>query len=195
MAVQPTPPPRGPVPAPPAAAAPPSSIAPAPAPSPIAPPHAPALPWSGDPNALPPVLAEKVRAFEEWAVKNEREAQQDTISFWMLKIPAMVISASSGLLALTGSKLLAAIAGIVASLCVLIDGLNPRGRLRNAHRLALYDLRNFQSRLVTPWQAGILEGKEPNALTADLLKQAQVELERVSAYLVKAEELVASKSP
>jgi len=91
MAVQPTPPPGGPVPAAPAAAAPLSSIAPAPASSPIAPPHEPALPWSENPNALPPVIAEKVRAFEEWAVINECEARQDTISFWMLKIPAILV--------------------------------------------------------------------------------------------------------
>jgi hypothetical protein len=153
---------------------------------------APASP--ADPNTLPLVLAEKVRAFEEWAQKNEREARHDAISFWMLKLPAIVVSASSGLLALTGSKLLAGIAGVVASLCVLIDGLNPPGRMRNAHRLALYDLRNFQSRLDTLWRAGILEGKEPNALTADLLKQSQAEQERVSLYLLKAEELAAGKA-
>lgn len=142
---------------------------------------------------MPSVLSERIRAFEEWAVKNEREARQDTISFWTLKIPAILVSASSGLIALAGSKMLAAVAGVFAGLCVLIDGLKPRGQLRNAHRLAFYDLRSFQNRLVTLWQAGILEGKEPNALTADLLRQAQAELERVSAYLVKAEELAASR--
>ena len=68
--------------------------------------------------------------------------------------------------------MLAAVAGVFAGLCVLIDGLKPRGQLRNVHRLAFYDLRGFQNRLVTLWQAGILEGKEPNALTADPLKQA-----------------------
>lgn len=121
-----------------------------------------------DGSSLPPVLAEKLEEFEQWARDNERESRRDVISFWALKTPAIVISAGSGLITLVGNQVLTAATGVFASILVLIDGLRPRGQLRNAHRLALYDLRAFQNRIVTLWQAGILEGKERNALIANL---------------------------
>ena len=138
---------------------------------------------------MPEVLREKLKEFELWAKRNEREARNDTIAFWALKIPAILVSAGAGFIHSVGNPNLALITGMVAGALVLVDGLRPRGQLRNVHRLAFYQLREFENKATTLWTVGRLEAKEPKMLTAQILRLAQNELERISRYIRQAEEL------
>src|SRR5882757_6331441 len=98
-------------------------------------------------DAMPSPLQEQLTNLETWAQSNRRDSKLDAIKFWSLKIPAIVVAAGSGVSAYYELKGLAVIAGAVASLCVLIDALNPGGALRNAHLRAFNELRILQERM------------------------------------------------
>jgi hypothetical protein len=86
---------------------------------------------------------------EEWALSNKRDARWDTISFWALKTPAMAASVGAGVFAYRGWELVPIVVVAVGSFCILLDGLNPRGKLRNVHWQAFHDLRNLQHDMET----------------------------------------------
>src|SRR5689334_11402463 len=74
-----------------------SSAASAPA---AAAPAASALSAAASPvSGMPPALAAQLKSLEEWAQANRSDARRDTLRFWMLKIPAILVSASSGVFA------------------------------------------------------------------------------------------------
>ena len=84
-------------------------------------------------GAMPPELNAFISELDTWAALNERDVRRDTIRFWAFKLPAIISSASAGVLALEHLVTIAAILAAVASACVLIDAVNPGGQLRNAH--------------------------------------------------------------
>jgi hypothetical protein len=77
---------------------------------------------------------------EEWAITDKRDA----LIFWIPKILATLVSAGAVGFAHLDMPLITAGAGAIGSLCVLVDGLNPGGMLRNIHHQAFHDLRSFQ---------------------------------------------------
>jgi len=96
---------------------------------------------------MPIALQQQLTALETWALANRHDSKWDAVKFWSLKIPAIVVSAGSGVSAYFKLDSLAVVAGAVASLCVLIDALNPGGALRNAHLRAFNELRILQERM------------------------------------------------
>lgn len=139
------------------------------------------------PPAIPQFLKDQLTEIEYWAVDNEKDARVDAIRFWVLKIPAIVVSASSGVFAHFDMPLITLIAGSVASLCVLVDGLNPGGMLRNVHLRVFHDLRNLQQDIGAQWRVGILDGKDKNKLAAEIIRGIQTERKRIADYLCDAE--------
>ncbi len=132
-------------------------------------------------------LRQQIEYVEAWALGNRKDARGDLIRFWLLKIPAIAVSASSGIFAFYKLDGAAVIAGSVASLCVLIDGLNPGGTLRNVHMRAFNELRALEQDMASEWQIGCLNDEDPRKLTARILQKAQVEMDRINGYLTTAE--------
>ncbi len=193
--VQPSPPPR-PQPSPPSAAMPPPAAAPAPPASlPLDEVDASYLGSAlslGDSSAsgvneIPPELGAFVSELEQWAALNARDARRDTVRFWSLKVPALLSSASAGVLAIGELGTIAAILAAVASTCVLIDAVNPGGQLRNAHLRAVHDLRLLQHQIMNNWRIGTLRGKSESRLAAEILQSAEKARDKVAADLRIAE--------
>ena len=111
----------------------------------------------------------------------------DGLRYFALKAPAI---ASSGLAAVFSAKHwteLATWLAAIASVCVLIDAINPSGQLRNAHKRALHQLRELEGKVTTDWRIGKLSGKDPDALAASILTAAQKEREKIARDLQVAE--------
>ncbi len=136
---------------------------------------------------MPSALREEFRRVEDWAQANKKDARNDALRFWSLKIPAIVVSATTGVLAYYKVTGMAVIAGAVGSFCVLMDGLNPGGTLRNVHLRAVNELRILQNRMRSRWDAGLLRGENPNLLAAEVIEMSAKEKERVNGYITAAE--------
>lgn len=93
---------------------------------------------------MPEPLISQLQEFEIWATANQKAARRETIFYWLLKIPVILLSAGAGVFACLEWKLIPVISGSIASPRVLIDGLQPRVKLRNVHLQAFYVLRNLQ---------------------------------------------------
>lgn len=135
---------------------------------------------------LPPVLTEMIADLEDWARRCKEDAKKDAVKFWALKLPAIVISASSGLLAHLRIEV-GAMAGIVASVCVLVDGLLRAGALRTVHVRATFDLKTLKHEIIARWRAGSLRGNSLNELVATIVEATDKERKRIATY-IKAEE-------
>jgi hypothetical protein len=136
---------------------------------------------------MPVALQEQLRGLETWALANRRDSKLDAIKFWSLKIPAIVVAAGSGVSGYYELKGLAVIAGAVASLCVLIDALNPGGALRNAHLRAFNELRILQERMKSQWQVGFLRHQDSDSLAAWIIEGAKKEKNRINDAITIAE--------
>jgi hypothetical protein len=139
---------------------------------------------------LPQNLQNQLNELEKWAQANENDAKNDAIKFWMLKIPALVLSASAGITAYFKWDLVPVILSAIASLCVLIDGLNPNGLLRSAHHGAFLDIRSLQHRMLAQWQVGVVNAKnewERNQLAAKIINKAQMKIAKIDGFIRKAE--------
>jgi hypothetical protein len=124
---------------------------------------------------------------EQWAVLNAHDARNDTIRFWLLKLPAIVSSAAAGVLAMNHLETVSAVLAALASGCVLIDAMNPGGQLRNAHMRAVHDLRALEHQVMNDWRIGTLKGKNPNRLAAEIIEGAEKIRDRVAGELRAAE--------
>jgi|GEM_PF-2394651 len=153
------------------------------------PPTAAAPPTTGssESEGMPAELRSFVSELEEWARLNQTDARHDTIRFWILKVPAILSSACAGVLAINHFETAAAILAAIATTCILIDGVNPGGQLRNAHVRAVHDLRTLQHQVVNDWRVGCLRGTNTKKLAAELLQKAEKVREQVAAALKGAE--------
>ena len=142
---------------------------------------------------MPAALKDQLTSLENWAQANRRDSQWDAVKFWALKIPAIVVSAGSGVSAYFNLHSVAVIGGSVASLCVLIDSLNPGGALRNAHLRAFNDLRTLQDQMKSDWQIGFLRHDEDlNLLAARIIEGARKGKERIGDAITNAETSLAA---
>lgn len=153
---------------------------------------APAAILQASASSMPPALERQLRSLEEWAQANRRDAQHDAMRFWMLKVPAILVSAGSGVFAYFKLDGIAVVTGAIASLCVLMDGLNPGGALRNVHCRAFNELRQLQDSMSSDWQVGELRGEAPNLLAAEIIENAGREKNRINAYITTAETSLAA---
>ncbi len=136
---------------------------------------------------MPAALTQEFARIEEWAQANWSDARKDSVRFWILKIPAILVSASSGVLAYYDFKGIAVLAGAVGSFCVLLDGLNPGGALRNVHLRAVNELRILQNSMRARWDSGLLRGHNSSELAADIIDFSAKEKERINVYITSAE--------
>jgi hypothetical protein len=139
------------------------------------------------PDRIPLIIRNRIDFYKEWANDNKKDARNDRIAFWSLKLPAIIISVSSGIFAYFDMQLFTLLGGTIASLCVLIDGLRHPGMLYNVHIQALHDLRELQMKIRTRWQIGVLEDKDRKKLQVEILKMCDKERRRIKDYLMKAE--------
>src|SRR5205085_11471414 len=73
---------------------------------------------------FPNDLRDQLLELEEWAIANKKDASRDTLAFWSLKLPAILVAASAGVWAHFELTTVGVVAGAVASLCVIVDGIH-----------------------------------------------------------------------
>jgi len=147
------------------------------------------------PVNLPEALQLQIKDIEKWAAENRSNATRDALRFWALKLPAIAVSASSGIFAYFKMDGVAVVAGFVASLCVLLDGLYPGGALRNVHHRAFNDLRKLQNTIISDWQVGHLRDEDHKRLAANIIESAKKEKGRIDNYVTEAEASLGERSP
>lgn len=136
--------------------------------------------------SLPPPLQSVLHELKDWALGNKRDASRAVIAFWAFKTPAILVSASAGVWAHFGLTSVSVIAGAIASICVIIDGIHPRGMLRNTYLRAYHDLSILSSKMLYQWRTRTESSSEADAIRT-ILKTAQAERDRIAAYLRDAE--------
>lgn len=148
------------------------------------------LSLSVDGQKLPAILQDQLSELEAWATRNRDDARRDAIRFWMLKIPAVLVSASGSIFAYYKLSTVSIISGAIVSFCVLIDGLNPGGVLRNIHYRAFHDLRKVQMDMQARWRIDSWNANTEDAkkqIAASILKDHQEEITRIAHYIRDAE--------
>jgi hypothetical protein len=143
--------------------------------------------WGGDVSReIPKQLVDYFGELDKWAIANKREAGKDLVAFWLLKIPAIVTSASAGILGHFSLTTVSIIAGAIASVCVIIDGVHPRGMLRNTHLRAYHDIRMLSAKMLSKWRSRKLTIKQENVVI-EIVRDADPERERIATYIRDAE--------
>lgn len=141
---------------------------------------------------LPDSLKEELALLREWQASNAKEAHWDKVNFWALKLTAIVSSASSGFLGYFGWDKMNLILGVIAAICVAVDGLRPRGMLYKVHHQSSYDIRQLQELLETKWQTGCLRNEKQEDLIASILEEVFAEKKRIINYLRDIESALGS---
>lgn len=168
----------------------------------LAPPAPPRLPTSVSVGAAPPSvdlsddradegdipsdLRNQLLELEQWALDNRKDARRDALAFWSLKLPAVIAAAGAGVLAHFELTTVSVFAGAAASLCVIIDGIHPRGMLRNVHMRAYHDLRYLSTRMVAEWRSRNRQAK-PTTVASKIIRDAENEREKIALYIREAE--------
>jgi hypothetical protein len=124
---------------------------------------------------------------EAWASLNAADARRDSLQFWLLKIPAILASACAGLFGYFNLQAATIITGAIGSICILIDGLNPRGSLRNVHIRAVHDLRQLQSEIKAKLRYASPAKDSLEEILASISELVQSERRRIGNYLREAE--------
>lgn len=140
---------------------------------------------------LPIEIQNKIYELENWAKSNLRQSKMNLIWFWILKIPAILFSASTGVFAMLNFNVLTAIFGSISSLCILIDGIFPRGTMRNLQIKAVYEIRLLQNEMVDKWRIG--EGERKNVIK-EIITFAKDESRRINTYLINSEMINSDKN-
>ena len=121
---------------------------------------------------------------------NQRDAKDDLLKFWALKVPAIAASTCAGLFVHFELNTISVIASTLGSVFIVLDGLLRPGMLRKVHVRALYDLRDLQSEVTRQWQIGCFQKKDENELAAEILSKALEKRSQIQAYLSAAESSV-----
>jgi hypothetical protein len=137
-------------------------------------------------DSLPVDLRDQLLELEEWAQANKRDGRRDSVAFWSLKVPAIAASASAGLWAHFDLVGISVVAGSLASICVIIDGIHPRGMLRNTHLRAYHDIRILLTNMVTEWRSRNINAHDGNSARR-IIREAEAERQRIAAYVRDAE--------
>jgi len=145
-----------------------------------------ALDTKADQPALSPrqVLVSHLMRLEDWAMANQKDADRDTWTFWSLKIPAILASATAGIWAHFNWTAASIFVGAAAGACIAIDGIYPRGTLRNIHLRAVHDIRNLSAHMLAQFDSAA--GNQA-AVVRKIVRESERERRRIAAYVRDAD--------
>lgn len=136
---------------------------------------------SGDPREI---LVAHMRSLEQWALDNQKDARRDSWSFWAFKAPAILASASAGVWAHFGWVTIGVVLGAIASLCVIVDGIYPRGMLRNTHLRAVHDLRDLTNHM---WAEFDSAAGPKDEVVRTIIREAEQRRRQIAKYVRDAD--------
>ncbi|MDP4490142.1 hypothetical protein QDG88_19715 [Pseudoalteromonas piscicida] len=136
---------------------------------------------------MPQELSEKFHELKLWSKTNKSDANYHRFIFWSLKVTAILCSTSAGIIAFFEIPLLSLVVGAIGTVCILIDGLRPRGNLYKAKLEAQYNIEALASELVDEWRAS---DKESPQEVSRLIKMCINRSKKITNDLKKAETLI-----
>lgn len=137
---------------------------------------------------MPAELSRFIESLEEWARVNEKDARRDSQRFWLLKSPAIVLAAASGVVAIMHvPALLVAVMSAATTVFVTLDGIIKPGKLRGIHVMAFHDIRNLENAIASEWSEGVLRRKDLQSLAAEIIKHAETRRKAIAENLKKEE--------
>jgi len=145
-----------------------------------------------DTSKVPEDLRNLLDELGEWASANSRDARRDTVAFWMLKLPAIVASAGAGVWAHFELPSISVVCGAIASVCVIVDGILPRGMLRNTHLRAHHDIRSLMNHITAAWRT-IDPSNDAAAELRQIIRDTEKERQRITKYVRDAETALKDK--
>jgi hypothetical protein len=132
-------------------------------------------------------LISEFEELEAWIALNAKAARRNSLRFWVLKIPAILATSCAGVFGYFNLQAATVVSGAIGSICVLIDGLNPGGTLRNIHIRAVHDLRQLQDDVKAKLRYGIPGQDSLEGILGSIFGLVQSERRRIGAYLREAE--------
>lgn len=142
----------------------------------------------------PQVLKDLIADLEHWAARNDKDARYDGIKFWALKLPAMFFSAGAGWIGHRWGSDSGMAVGVVASICVGLDGILRAGTLRSVHLKAVAEIKLCKHQAQARWKAGCLRGGDLKELAASIIEQTEKEKRRIAEYVKTAETSISHNS-
>jgi hypothetical protein len=146
------------------------------------------------PGSFAPETAidEQIHDLERWAEANLARDKKDKIRYWVLRGAAFSGASGAALCAGLARPHATVVFGVLSAVCIAIDAAWPSDSFRNAHRRAVYDLRELQNTLKLRWDKVRLAHPDASApqRTAHalaLLDQIQSKREEIGKYLGAAE--------
>jgi hypothetical protein len=129
-------------------------------------------------------LDAELEHLKQWAAANLKDARKDALAFWAFKIPAILASASAGIWAHFELTTVSMIAGAIASVCVIVDGIHPRGMLRNTHLKAYHDIRMLMSSMASRVRS---TAGTPEKTVREIIRESEPKRKRIETYIRDAE--------
>lgn len=142
-----------------------------------------------DESDTPLILRAQLKDLSDWAIANQNDAKKDTIQFWLLKIPAIITSASAGIFAHYELTALSVIAGAIASICIAIDGIQPRGMLKSIHTRAFHDISILVNSMKMQWRTRDMSA-DPEEKAQEIMRASDDEWKRIAKYISDAESAI-----
>ena len=135
---------------------------------------------------MPSDLKDQLDDLDRWALENYHDSRKDSWQYLALKVPAVLASASAGIWAYYQLTQISLFAGVLASVCVTIDGSLQLGMLRNVHERAFHDVRIQISSMVSQWRSRN-QSMNRQELASKIIKEAEKERVRIAQYVRDAE--------
>ena len=142
-----------------------------------------AIPPVAPGQMCPNVLKERLLELEDWVQANEKDSNRYEKMIWALKIPLICITASTSVFAGFGWKSAGIVAGAVAAALVSLESKNPYAVRQIKCETAVHELRLLETKLQNRWQNGLLKGKDPKELAAEIIAFVEKEELRIGEYL------------
>jgi hypothetical protein len=150
-----------------------------------------AAPVSANPSDhardIPRDFQDEMAVIQRWAEGNEREAKRDLLRFWILKLPAILVTAAAALFAYFHVDVASIVASSIAALCIMVDAVRPAGMMYKAHRRAANEIYKLHADMASKFRVGNLANRDLSALAGEILADSKSERDRIAKYLTDAE--------
>jgi hypothetical protein len=136
---------------------------------------------------IPQEFLDEMAAIKIWAEKNDKDAKRDLIMFWILKVPAILVTAGAALLVYFKLDVESIVASAVAAVCIMVDAVRPAGALYRVHRRAANQIHKLHGEMASQFRQGGLKNLDLRARAAEILLNSQKERDRIATYITDAE--------
>ncbi|HXN26081.1 MAG TPA: hypothetical protein VN902_03105 [Candidatus Acidoferrales bacterium] len=142
-------------------------------------------------SQAPQEFLDEMAVIMKWAEANEKDAKRDLFQFWLLKLPAILVTAGAALFAYFKIDVGAIAASAVSAVCIMVDAVRPKGQMYRVHRRAANDIFKLHADMASQFRAGKLNHRELTYLAGGIISESKKERDRITKYVTDAESTLA----